>query len=321
MFALALFSVVLMGTQKASAGDPGVYTSNVELSTEGGTSVYNDGNVIIGDVEYPAIKMGTGSKSGEWFLTVPAGTTELSFYAVSWKGKACTLTIEGAAADPIQLALTSNEGASNNGPYTIVPNAETEFYTLSLEGITADTQLTFSTAGTNSGEQRCIIWGVNAAAAPEPAPGHDPVALLTDASQFSSNASDSSEGKNLGALIDGDINTIWHSDWHGVCTDPYHYLQVALNVSYEGYVILDITRRNNDNDHPSKFLIEGSNDGETFTEITTIDVPFNGAGTVEKVAFEVPSIQAWLRHFFIRCILNFAFARKNLSCYHSCLGS
>ena len=300
MFALALFSVVLMGTQKASAGDPGVYTSNVELSTEGGTSVYNDGNVIIGDVEYPAIKMGTGSKSGEWFLTVPAGTTELSFYAVSWKGKACTLTIEGAAADPIQLALTSNEGASNNGPYTIVPNAETEFYTLSLEGITADTQLTFSTAGENSGEQRCIIWGVNAAAAPEPAPGHDPVALLTDAAQLSSNASDSSEGKNIGALIDGDVSTFWHSDWHGVCTDQYHYLQTALNVSYEGYVMLDITRRNATNDHPSQFLVEGSIDGETFTTITTLDVPFAGPSTVEKVVFEVPSVN-YLRFSATNC--------------------
>ena len=167
MFALALFSVVLMGTQKASAGDSSVYTSNVELSTEGGTSVWNDGNVIIGDVEYPAIKMGTGSKSGEWFLTVPAGTTDLSFYAVSWKGKACTLTIFNGEATIASLALTSNEGASNNGPYTIVPNAETDFYTLKLEGVTADTKLTFSTAGVNSGEQRCIIWGVNSTAAAE----------------------------------------------------------------------------------------------------------------------------------------------------------
>lgn len=299
MFALALFSVVLMGTQKASAGDPGVYTSNVELSTEGGTSVYNDGNVIIGDVEYPAIKMGTGSKSGEWFLTVPAGTTELSFYAVSWKGKACTLTIEGAAADPIQLALTSNEGASNNGPYTIVPNAETEFYTLSLEGITADTQLTFSSAGENSAEQRCIIWGVNAAAA-EPAPEHEAVALITDAAQLSSNASDSSEGKNIGALIDGDVSTFWHSDWHGVCTDQYHYLQTALNVSYEGYVMLDITRRNATNDHPSQFLVEGSNDGETFTQIGYVDVPFAGPSTNEKVVFEVPSVK-YLRFSATNC--------------------
>lgn len=161
LFALALFSVVLIGTQKASAGDSGVYTSNLELSIDGGTSVY-DHIVIIDEVEYAAIKMGTASKSGLWKLTVPAGTEELSFYAVSWKNKACTLTIEGAAAEPITLALTANDGATGNPPYTIVPNAETEFYTIALSGVEVDTELTFSTEGMNEGEQRCIIWGVNA---------------------------------------------------------------------------------------------------------------------------------------------------------------
>ena len=164
LFALALLSVVLMGTQKASAGDPGVYTSNVELKTDGGSSVYNDGDVVINDVNYPAIKMGTSSKSGIWKLTVPAGTEELSFYAVAWKNKKCTLTIEGATADPSSIALTSNEGASNTGPYTIVPDATKEFYTIALSGINADTELTFSTANESSGDQRCIIWGVNVAA-------------------------------------------------------------------------------------------------------------------------------------------------------------
>ena len=474
LFALALFSVVLTGTQKASAGDPGIYTSNLTLSADGGESVYVGGDYVVNidAIPYAVVKMGTSSKSGTWKVTVPAGTEELSFYAVSWKGKSCQLTIEGATATPNSIALTSNDGASGNQPYTIVPNAETEYYTVALSGITADTELTFTT------DQRCVIWGVNSdvkpsvcqvydttlngmaegeskqillactdsnpnmranggflsstgsgfayaldwtadggvtnkaeeAAAieacvwtitktatgftlqdkdgnyiqytggltvgstadvwtvaesatmeykefdtqyvkditkvvrfvtsgntflnndgpklaaglgdwsywcvyqvvpaktvepePEPAPAHEAVALITDAAQLSSNASDSAEGKDLGALLDGSVSTFWHTDWHGVCTDEYHYLQVELNVSYEGYVLLDITRRNTSNDHPTTFLVEGSNDGETFSTITSLDVPFGGAGIASQVPFQVPSVK-YLRFSATNCTPSF----------------
>lgn len=291
LFALALISVVLTGTLRASAADAGPYTSNVELKTDGGTNAWNDIEAIIDEASYNTIKMGTAKAGGTWLLTVPAGTTELSFYAVSWKGKSCKLSIEGGNATPASIDLVANEGVSGNGPFTIVP-AATDYYTVALSGITADTELTFTT------DQRCVIWGVNVKEAE--APNHDPVVLIKDASQLSSNASDSAEGKNIGALIDGNVTTFWHTDWHGVCTDQYHYLQVDLNVSYEGYLLLDITRRDAGNDHPSKFLVQGSNDGENFTDICTLAVPFAGSSTSEKVTFEVPSVQ-YLRFNTIDC--------------------
>ena len=53
-------------------------------------------------------------------------------------------------------------------------------------------------------------------------------ALITDAAQLSSNASDEQEGLHIEYLIDGLESTFWHSDWHGKVNDP-HYIQVALN--------------------------------------------------------------------------------------------
>ena len=82
--------------------------------------------------------------------------------------------------------------------------------------------------------------------------------LITDVSQLSSPFSDSAEGTNIGALIDFDPSTFWHSDWHGEVAGDYHWLQIALPETMEGKMVLWIKRRTADNDHPSKAVITGS---------------------------------------------------------------
>ena len=109
--------------------------------------------------------------------------------------------------------------------------------------------------------------------------------LITDVSQLSSNASDEAEGKDLGALIDGDTETFWHSDWHGKCTDKYHYLQVALNEEFTGDAAIWVYRRNSDNDHPTAFLVQGSADGATWTDIATVTLTFDGKATPAQSDF------------------------------------
>ncbi len=110
--------------------------------------------------------------------------------------------------------------------------------------------------------------------------------LITDASQFSSNSSDCEEGTNMNYLIDGDNSTIWHSDWHGQCGDQYHYLQVALNREFDGDITLEMVRRgNNGNNHPTKMIVSGSKDGVEFTDIATLDLPFEGTGTTVSAMF------------------------------------
>mgnify|MGYP004443739995 FL=1 len=96
--------------------------------------------------------------------------------------------------------------------------------------------------------------------------------IVTDASKITSPKSDSAEGTSMGALIDSDYSTYWHSDWHAgsaASDNSQHYLLFDLGEAHN-YLQMHYARRISvGNDHPTKFLIEGSNDGTTFTEITT----------------------------------------------------
>ncbi len=115
-------------------------------------------------------------------------------------------------------------------------------------------------------------------------------ALITEASQLSSNASDREEGTNIGALIDGNAGTFWHTDWHGVCQDQYHYLQVNLKEEFTGDITMVMTRRSSNNDHPTQMIVWGSKDGAEYTQIATLDLPFDGAGTGVEAAFHAEGV-------------------------------
>lgn len=104
-------------------------------------------------------------------------------------------------------------------------------------------------------------------------------ALITDVSQLSSNASDKAEGLHLEYLIDGNLDTFWHSDWHKECKDDYHWMQVDLGDLYTGNISLEMVRRNHDANHPTEIIVSGSVDGEEFTDITTINLPLTGRST------------------------------------------
>ncbi|MBO7068127.1 MAG: discoidin domain-containing protein [Bacteroidaceae bacterium] len=99
--------------------------------------------------------------------------------------------------------------------------------------------------------------------------------LITKASQLSSNASDEAEGKDLGALIDNNPSTFWHSDWHVKVIAP-PYLQVALNEPVSGLIQVDIVRRNNEFGHIVRMYVQGSNDAETWTNIGYLEAPYGG---------------------------------------------
>ena len=113
----------------------------------------------------------------------------------------------------------------------------------------------------------------------------DGTPLITDASQLSSNASDEDEGQHIEYLIDGNTNSFWHTDWHGRCNDKYHYLQVALNEEFTGDAAIWVFRRDWNDDHPTEFLVQGSLDGVTWTDIATVSLPYNGPATSAQSDF------------------------------------
>lgn len=107
--------------------------------------------------------------------------------------------------------------------------------------------------------------------------GFDPNSkLIIDATQLSSPASDEAEGTHIENLIDDNISTFWHSDWHGKYSGT-HYVQVDLKASTTGYYQLVFGRRNSSNTMQTlKMLVQQSTDGEQWLDVKTLDLPWNG---------------------------------------------
>ena len=125
-------------------------------------------------------------------------------------------------------------------------------------------------------------------------------ALITDAKQLSSNASDEAEGKNLNDLIDGNPSTFWHSDWHQKArVQPY--LQVALNEPVSGLIQVDLVRRGNDFGHIVRMFVQGSNDAENWTNIGHFTTPYGAPGeAVSSPAIDLGGTYSYLRFTITR---------------------
>ena len=141
----------------------GVYTSNVELSDDAdrGAKFYIN-EVIVDGETYPALKLGTSKEVGSYATPLSkTGDLTLTFYGVAWKAKAGELTISveggGSVEGTSTYSLVSNDGAANNTPFTIT-FGETDFYTVKLKGITADSKLKFSSSANKT---RVILTGIN----------------------------------------------------------------------------------------------------------------------------------------------------------------
>ncbi len=133
------------------------YTSNVTLSTEGGTSATTC-KVIIDGTPYDGIKAGTSNIAGAWKVTVPAGTEYLHLHVAAWKNDNVTLTVTPSNLVD-DIVLTSNNGISSNSPFTFVGDPSTDDYykVIVLGNLSEDTDLTF-TATTG---KRFVVFGVN----------------------------------------------------------------------------------------------------------------------------------------------------------------
>ena len=146
----------------APADTKGTYTSEAffKNNTANGNSKATFEKVNIDGTTYDCLKLGTSSAVGKYTTNAvnESGDLKLSFYAVGWNKKTSKLNVylDGKKIGDT-ISLTSNSGAANNTPYTITPSDETDYYTLSLTGVTKDSTITFETV---SGAVRAIIFGV-----------------------------------------------------------------------------------------------------------------------------------------------------------------
>ncbi len=115
-------------------------------------------------------------------------------------------------------------------------------------------------------------------------------ALIKNVSQLSSNSLDRAEGNNLEYLIDGNISTYWHSDYHKDVLAP-PYLQVAFDEPISGLIQVEMTRRQNaTNGHIVRMYVQGSTDAENWDFMGYLETPFTNQN--ESVTSQVVNLSA-----------------------------
>ena len=92
--------------------------------------------------------------------------------------------------------------------------------------------------------------------------------LVQDASMYTSNAKESTEG-SYAALLDNTYETFFHSSW-SAGADADHYLQAEIEEPVVDLYVYFKKRSQNDNNRPTNIQISGSQDGENFTDITAL---------------------------------------------------
>lgn len=115
-------------------------------------------------------------------------------------------------------------------------------------------------------------------------------------SMLSSNAADPSQGK-LGDLIDGNLKTFFHTNWHA--TIPYpQWIEILLpDEKPEAIQITTWNTNGRNNENPEEIKILGSEDGKTWDELVHVyeNVPNKGG---EK--FELPIVKLEKPYAYIR---------------------
>ena len=106
------------------------------------------------------VKVGTSSKGGTMTITVPSGTTSLTFYAAAWNnvtGLSLNITATNGTVSPTSVSLTADAGISGSSPFTLSESASTYRHTITLSNVTASSTLTFTT----SSAKRFVAWGAD----------------------------------------------------------------------------------------------------------------------------------------------------------------
>jgi|GEM_PF-6769043 len=154
--------VFLFGTFNltwAQSDNSAVYTSNVTLSTSGGSDA-SLCKVKVNNVEYDGLKAGASKNAGTLQITVPAGTKYLHMHVAGWKNENVTLSVTPTGYSG-NISLTANNGISNNSPFTFDGDANTDDYYKVItfsNALTSDVDLKF----TATGGKRFVVFGVNA---------------------------------------------------------------------------------------------------------------------------------------------------------------
>ena len=109
------------------------FVSNVTWTL--GTNSYNEKATVNGEGPVDVVKIGKSKAKGSIDITLPAGTTKVNFYAVSWNNETATLSFMMDGEEVESQAIAKNAGAANSQPYTLTVT-ESDYYTFNSYAIT-----------------------------------------------------------------------------------------------------------------------------------------------------------------------------------------
>lgn len=160
------YTVVLTHSGK-SVAVTGKFTSNVKWklgdnSYDGSSSGNSKQSAVVnGEEVSQVLKLGKAGKApaaGKATLTLPAGTTKVSFYGFSWKGTKATLVASVGETKVASKELTANTGAAGNSPYKITVTSA-DLLTIELPSkLATDTDVEITTAAA----ARVVLFAINA---------------------------------------------------------------------------------------------------------------------------------------------------------------
>lgn len=128
----------------------GVYASDVPFvcaADDSTNAAYSLAATTISGQAATGFKLGKSKQQGKFTSKAVgvAGTKYINFYAAAWKGTTATLyfRVDGGAVQSV--ALAANAGATGNPPYTALTFADSDHYSVKLEGLTEASTIEFGT--------------------------------------------------------------------------------------------------------------------------------------------------------------------------------
>ena len=115
--------------------DPQGGDFSTNISWELGTNAYSEKATVNGVADVPVLKLGKGTAAGTATLTLPAGSTKLTFYALSWNGKPSALTFKSGDTTVGTVEPAANSGLANTQPYTLTVT-DSDIYTIEFAATT-----------------------------------------------------------------------------------------------------------------------------------------------------------------------------------------
>ena len=132
------------------------YVSNVTWSL--GPNSYNEEATVNGEGPVDVVKIGKSKTKGSIDITIPSGTTQVNFYAVSWNSETATLSFVMNGQEVAFQSIAKNAGAANSQPYTFTVT-ESDYYTFKTP-MPLSTDMTITV--TTQENARAILWGIKA---------------------------------------------------------------------------------------------------------------------------------------------------------------